>query len=196
MTTFLDYLYISHVLITTVLAIVHIHFVTNDNLKCVIASCDIPKNTEITFSYILYQTKTRNRRQELLRKGWNFQCTCKTCRNDERNSKLENVAQLDEDIEKATLANWIEPAFYVACDLLGLYEELQLPLQLFSRTYYDIYNIALLQGNLPLAQTSVNRALEYAMRYYGTDQHTLVQKYKKILTKLNKYDDTTIQDDE
>jgi len=158
----------------------------NENIKQVTihAVKDIEKGEEITISYLSVYAN-HNSRQQSLRRGFGFTCSCDLCslpldlrrKSDER---LDEIARLDGLIGDGVgiLSTPLQTLHY-AHTLLGLLNEEGMDDSNTPRTYYDALQIAVANGDLARASVFAERASSIRTVFEGDDSPEVI-KLKRL----------------
>ncbi len=156
------------------------HYYTPDQkLKLLVTNHAIPAGSEVTFSYA--GTVLSCQRAIMIRfRG--FQCTCAACQNPEIAAKLDRAVDLDRNILE--LGRWgkTEQAIRAGESLLKIHDEFQVSDRLYSRVYYDLYQIAITRkSTLKLGSRYIKQAYTHALRFYGRKEDETVMRMKHFM---------------
>lgn len=104
---------------------------------------DIPAGDEITFPYngIGCGAKVCGNRQVIFMKRWNFRCSCLACVDLELGEKLVRAEELDSSIMRLGSNQRFASAIRAGEALLKLYGPLCASPRMYSRTYYDLFQV-------------------------------------------------------
>ena len=156
------------------------HFYDEDlGVKLLVANDYITVGTEITFSYAS-KSPTPERIMRMQLRG--FTCSCAACKNPDLAAKLDRVLELDDTI--LNLGSWgkAEHAIQAGKSLIKLYDELKATDMLYSRTYYDLYQVAITkQKTVKQGIVFIKEAYEHGLRFYGREENEQVQKFKRYV---------------
>jgi hypothetical protein len=105
-----------------------------------VANHDITAGSEITFSY--GSTLESPARELTLHMKWGFTCTCDACSTPSLAAKVNRVLQLDKQIMEFGGRLQTERGLRAGAALIKLYDELQASPLMYSRTYYEMYQVS------------------------------------------------------
>ncbi len=151
-----------------------------DHLEHLVANHFLPAGTEVTFSYVGHQSKSERQARLAFRL---FECTCRACSDTKISNKLEKMGELDTCILKlGSNSNQHGQALRRGETLLKMYDELLSSSLLYSRTHYDLFQIAICRAKThKKAMYHIRKAYEHAQLFYGYENHEIVQKYKLLV---------------
>jgi hypothetical protein len=145
-------------------------------LEILVASHDITAGSEITFSYVAGDD-TEERYMKLSLRG--FACSCLACQTPDVASKLDRMIQLDKNIMVLGSNGKIDASIWAGKALLKLYVEFQSSDMMYSRTYYDLFQVAITKRKtLKQGEVFIKKAYEHGLVFYGREEHDTVRKYK------------------
>jgi hypothetical protein len=123
-------------------------------------------------------TATRRRQ---LRARYDFDCTCKGCVEPALTAQLDKLIDLDAAIPTlAQRPQTVHLGVAKGQELLRLLDTLQISVASFSRTYYDIFQLAVLKSSKRgQAVGFMHKAVEAGMRAYGEDDPQ-VARYRDL----------------
>ncbi|OEU08979.1 hypothetical protein FRACYDRAFT_249323 [Fragilariopsis cylindrus CCMP1102] len=148
-------------------------------LEILVASHDITAGLEITFSYV-GGDDTEERAMKLSLRG--FTCTCLACQTLDVASKLDRMIQLDRNIMVLGSNGHIDESLRAGKALLELYVEFQSSDMMYSRTYYDLFQLAITKRKtLKQGGFFIQKAYEHGLLFYGREENDSVRKYKKYV---------------
>ena len=145
-----------------------------------IANHDISIGAEITFSYECSIKKTtQDRLFHLPLRG--FECNCQACSIPDVAAKLDKMVELDATIFNLGSNGKIDRAIRVGKQLIKLYDKLRCPDISYSRTYYDLFQVAISKRKtLKEGRYFIKKAYEHGSVFYADgDEH--VNKFKKYM---------------
>ena len=111
-------------------------------VNLLVANHAIEIDTEVTFSYYPHAESQRARVTRLF-SVWGFRCSCAACRDEALAAKLDRLARLDDVIIRLGGQGKVEQGLRAGRQLIRLYDELRASPNLYSRTYYEMYQIAI-----------------------------------------------------
>ena len=117
-------------------------YLSDQGVMILVACCDLPKGTEITFSY-LYLRILQKERIIRLRDCWGFECNCLACRDSIIAGKLDRITILDSYIPKLGKDKNVEGVLATGKELIKLHSELNYSAQLTARVYFDMFQLAI-----------------------------------------------------
>jgi len=156
------------------------HFYDEDiGLKLLVANHAIPKGTEVTFNYV--PKKMTFQRTLAIGINWGFRCSCNACQHTAIANKLDRILVLDREIPELSGTHGLyDEAIQVGRALLKLYDELQVSDMEHARTYYDLYQLAILrQRTARQGIDLIQESYKHALRFYGREENSEVQKHRR-----------------
>lgn len=156
------------------------HHIYDDTtgVMLLIASHDISAGSEITFSYAMH-LKSAERRLQLLVRG--FQCFCKACQTPDIAEKLDRCVELDEKMGDYVKKGRARHAILTGKLLISIYDALQLSDALYARTYYEMYQVAILRyATQGVGIGFIRKAQEHAILLFGP-QHEKSRFYQQYI---------------
>lgn len=152
-------------------------------LKLIIlaANHDIPSGSEVTFSYFRTSSlSTQERKSRIGARG--FRCTCLACRDPVIGAELLRKFQLDQRIVKLGSMGKVEEAIRDGELLIKIYDELQASDRAYSRTYYDLYQVAIMKKSyVKLGLKYIRQAYTHELRFCGREVDGSVKKFKHFV---------------
>lgn len=146
------------------------------------ASVDIAVGEEITFSYLMGPRMGKGR-GDTLSFVWDFECSCSACIDPILDRTLHDVQVLDEEL---VLLVGLGPAFAKRARdsghrLLSLYPSVCASPLTFGRTYFDLFQVALLADS-PFEECRhyISEAIKEMTLFYGDDDHPLLKRIKRF----------------
>jgi len=141
------------------------YYVKDHGLMVISAGMPIARGDELTISYsdLCYATYKDGfeRFQEHLLKAWNFRCSCRACLNHSVFNKLVQIKEMDDKILKLGSTGREKEAFKLGERMIRLYDQLCHEPSGYHRTYYDMFQMAVLQKNtLGKAKKCASKSLE------------------------------------
>ena len=95
---------------------------------------------------------------------WGFNCNCKACNNeDDLQTTLVKLAKMDRLLGSLAEQKKAKLAHNVGKKMLEIYEKAPIRSFHFQRTYYDMFQMAILQKE---TLSHAQKCLEAALRYY------------------------------
>jgi len=137
-------------------------------------NCDLEKGKELTINYLGLTDQrggTAAQQAAMLRKKWGFDCDCPAHKDPELARKMESISVLDKQLIQSVKAGKLDRAIGIGHKLLQLYDDLHVGLNAYARTYYDMFQAAVLQGDARRRQ-----AKKFARQAY--EHHILRTKYE------------------
>lgn len=143
-------------------------YVPEHRLQLSVAIRDIEPGEEITHSYVNVTDSNFSERRTMLNDRWNIDCDCNACSDAETNSELCSISKLDEELFSLAGKDKIDEALSTGKRLLELYDKHHVSPTVYARTYFDMYQTALMsKTTYDDATEAINRALESALVFYG-----------------------------
>ncbi len=158
------------------------YYAPDQKLKLLVSNHALPAGSEVTFSYAgTIFPSSRQRAMIFHFRG--FQCTCAACQNPEIAAKLDRaIIDLDRNIQELMRCNKTEHAIRAGESLVKIYDEFQVPDRLYSRVYYDLFQIAITRkSTLKLVSRYIWQAYTHALRYYGREEDEEVMNVKHYM---------------
>ena len=150
-------------------------------LIILVANHDIPTGSEVTFSYVGTTSLSPLERKSRIRSR-GFQCACLVCRDPGIGADLDRGFHLDQSIFQLGSKGKVEEAIRDGELLIKIYDKLQASDKAYSRTYYDLYQIAIMKkSTVELGSKYIQQAYTHALRYYGREENESVRKFKHYL---------------
>ena len=151
-------------------------------VKILVASRPIAPGEEITFTYKGMGSKDEFRhRRALLRATFKFDCSCEVCLSPLLEAKLAEMLSLDASIFELGGRTRVKEALLAGRRLLALYDELGVSSLLYSRTYYDMFQIAIMRSETVAQGTAlIAKAIEHAEIFCAEDKDKL-DMYRRFL---------------
>jgi hypothetical protein len=152
-------------------------YISEHEVKILVASRDIEAGEEITFSYI---DRIRHpAHYPLLNVKWGIDCQCTFCLDPMMAKKLLIIHKLDSDIMSLGSRRDFQGGLDSANRLLQYYDELHEGPDLYARTYYEMYQLAITSTRtMRRAKIYISSALENAILYYGDENIAEVPQYR------------------
>ena len=148
-------------------------------MEALVASDLITAGTEITFSYAS-KSRTPERIMRMQLRG--FTCSCAACQNPDLAAKLDRVLELDDKIMNLGSYGKAEQAIQSGRSLLRLYDELKASDLLYTRTYYDLFQVAITkQKTVKQGIGFIKEAYKRGLNFYGREENEQVQTYKRYV---------------
>jgi hypothetical protein len=153
----------------------------DNNLLLLIANRTIEAGEEITFSYLI--NVPRQYAAMRLQK-WRFSCECSVCRGGvELARKLDLRASYDDQIMKLGQMGRVEEGMKVGEALIKLYDELGWSSLSYSRTYYDLYQLAITKRRtFKKAVWYIGMAQKHGLAFYNGYDSETTKKYSKFVS--------------
>ena len=153
--------------------------IIDNRQKLLVANHAIPAGSEVTFSYACTEPSLE-RALRLYVRG--FRCTCLACRDPVVGAELDRELQLDQSILQLGLMGKVEEAIRAGELLIKIYDKLQASDKAYSRSYYDLYQIAIMKkSTVELGSKYIQQAYTHALRFYGREENESVRKFKHYL---------------
>jgi MYND finger/SET domain len=154
-------------------------YMEHRGVKLLVARTAIEPGEEITMSYTPGQL--RMERQAKLFMVYGFHCTCNVCNDTQWEMKLRRAKELDDAIIANGSHGRIENALRQGKELIRLYDELDYSTWMYTRTYYDLFQVAITkQKHVADGRNYIRKAMEAALAYSGDEEDPLVQRYKDL----------------
>mmetsp|Transcript_1608 Transcript_1608/g.4671 ORF Transcript_1608/g.4671 Transcript_1608/m.4671 type:complete len:334 (+) Transcript_1608:448-1449(+) len=148
-------------------------------LRLLVANRDITAGTEITFSYA--GTSSCDERAMLIASR-GFTCRCSACQVPEVGAKLDKLIELDRAIVILGSNGNVEAAIRAGTRLIKIYDDLELSDILYSRTYYDLFQVSITKSStVKKGHAFIKKAYTHALKFYGRDENETVVNYKQYV---------------
>jgi hypothetical protein len=157
-------------------------YISRLKVKILVASRPIAPGEEITFAYkgMGSQDEFRHRRA-LLRSAFNFDCGCEACLSPPLAAKLDELLSLDASILELGGRTRVREALLAGRKLLALYAEVGESSLLYSRTYYDMFQVAIMRADSAAQGPAlIAKAIEHAEIFCAEDTDKL-DMYRRLL---------------
>lgn len=150
-------------------------------VKILVANHDLCEGEEVTFSYAQsYEEAIFPSRHARIQAVWKFDCRCLACSDRDAAEKLNRVAELDGEIFRLASLGMAEIALQKGRALVRIYADLRLSPKMYQRTYYDMFQAAIVHRRTSQQGAGLARqAAFYAALFYGADNET-VRKYEAL----------------
>jgi MYND finger/SET domain len=160
----------------------------NAQVEVLVATNDIQKGEEITFSYLTLSQSTQQERTDTLQRDYGFTCNCNVCKDSTVWSKLDEAIQLDQQITNLASQRLSGQAIATAQQLLRLQDRLQMNDTYVARTHFDLFQLYVTrQQTLALAMQHIRTAYKLALRFFGYSQHDLCRQYHYYMESPDKH---------
>jgi MYND finger len=155
-------------------------YMEHRGVKLLVARTAIELGEEITMSYT--PGKLRMERQAKLFMVYGFHCTCNVCNDAQLEMKLRRIKELDGAIMADGSHGRIGSALRQGKELIRLYDELEYSTGMYTRTYYDMFQVAITkQKYVADGRNYIRKATKAALAYSGDEEDPLVQRYKDLV---------------
>jgi hypothetical protein len=155
------------------------YYIPDQQLKILVADCDILAGSEVSFSYA---STVSSAIRAILIGLRGFQCSCTACQNPDIANKLDRSLELDKKIFELGSQGKTEQAIWAGESLIKLHNELNASDMEYSRVYYDLYQIAITRKKtVNLGMKYIQKAHTHALRFYGREEDEHVKKYKHFV---------------
>ncbi|KAJ1458567.1 hypothetical protein M885DRAFT_561790 [Pelagophyceae sp. CCMP2097] len=159
-------------------------FVPEHGLMLLVANFEISRGAEVTFSYC-EQVPSKAERAWKLQFAWGFSCACAACNDAGLGAKLDRVYDLDAAVARLGSTGNVAASLRAGRALVCLYDELRLPRRLYSRTFYDMFQIAISKrahhrDAFKFIKLYPALSHEHAQLYYGCDCQEVRMKAKLV----------------
>jgi hypothetical protein len=160
------------------------HYYSNHvGVKILVATCEIKAGDEITFSY--RNQETSQMRAKMLKSFYNFVCQCEGCcgpKSQLISSDLDQIYELDDRLLSFGQQGQITQAIRCGKQLIELYKKYYPTSNVYSRTYYDLFQMAITKRALQKeAIYYIKMAYENMLNYTEDAQDDRVILYKSYL---------------
>lgn len=158
-------------------------YIEEHKVMLVSAAQKIEKGQELTISY------TANHDTSKLLSIWGFKCECAACANPTIYLKRALVEQLDAEIIRLGANGKEGAAYHCGESLLRLYDELGCKPAMYSRTYYDMFQMAVRRKSTQKqAKECIAQALRYSILDIGEAPDVgLVKRYRALVGDISKH---------
>ena len=163
------------------------HFVDPHGVKIVSASRRIEPGEEITITYVNFEADSLlnifgSTRSTLLRKKWGFSCDCMACTDPSVGQKFDHMRELDQIILECGKRRQYDRGIRCANALIKIYDELGEHPKVYSRTYYDLFQLAIARrSTLGKANGYLRLALEHRKLLVGDTPDETVRQYEQLM---------------
>ena len=158
------------------------YYAPDQKLKLLVANHAIPAGSEVTFSYggTIFPSSPQ---RAMIFHFRGFQCTCAACQNPEIAAKLDRAIDLDRSIQELLRWSKTEHTIRAGESLVKIYDEFQVSDRLYSRVYYDLFQIAITR------RSTLKLGSRYIRQAYSDESETLHGKpqctFQLSLHRLN-----------
>lgn len=170
------------------------HYYIVKHKVCILTALrTIEPGEEITFSYVPFAAEP-NLYQNMHR-IWGFSYQCSACSSPETMSKLLSMNRLDNQLLEYGRSQKFDEAFAVGEELILVYQEFHLSTMLFRRTYYDLFQIAIMRkATLDKAQYYIQQALKYLVLLLGDVDVPQMREYRKLVLEPTQHRNYAVAD--
>jgi hypothetical protein len=140
------------------------HQFWKSGLKILYATKNIEKGEEITISYCKTESRSLEERKEHLLLNYGFECDCRVCRDTKLNKKFESISLQDKAMWEAMNAQNFDKALVIGKKLIKLFDELECSQKMYARTYYDMFQVAILK------KSTLQEGIDFIRKAYEYDQ--------------------------
>ena len=152
------------------------YFLHHRGVKILVASRSIRKGEQVTISYTP-KYKPRDARRAHLAHNYRFQCNCSVCNDPTLEQKLNRAHEMDESILHLGSAGKAEAALRKGRLLIQIYDELSFSSWLYHRTYYDLFQVAIIRNrSVREGRKYIRLAYESALAYTSDKQDPSVKQ--------------------
>lgn len=147
------------------------YFVERQGIKRLTSCRNIAAGEELCIAYIGPAEEATATRRRQLRERYGFGCTCKGCVEPAMTAQLDRLIELDAAIPAlAQRPQTVHLAVSKGQELIRLLDTLQNSVASYERTYYDLFQVAVLKSSKRgQAVAFIEKVAEAAVRAYGED---------------------------